>query len=158
MKKFLAAIYAGGVLVTGCGENPQAPQAAPKPSPEIKEVAPVKKSVTIQINGKTFQATLEDKRSARAFAELLPLEVDASELNGNEKYFYLAEDLPTDSVRVMQIRAGDLMLYETNCVVLFYKDFTTNYNYTRLGRLELDDPGDLAEAVGDANVHIIFKE
>ena len=73
-------------LITGCGDS----QAT---SVEIREAAQVKNSVTIQINGKNFSATLEDNPTARACAERLPLEVDMTELNGNEKYFYLNADL-----------------------------------------------------------------
>ena len=70
MKKFFAAIFAATVLMTGCGENSQATSA------EIEEAAPVKYSVTIQVNGKIFSATLDDNPTARAFIERLPLEVD----------------------------------------------------------------------------------
>ncbi len=150
MKKFLTAICAAALLITGCGENSQATSA------EVKEAAQVKHSVTIQINGKNFSATLEDNPTARAFAEKFPLEAAATELNGNEKYFYLDADLPSDAVNVKQIRAGDLMLFGSNCVVLFYKDFATSYSYTRLGKL--DEPADLAKALGAGNVRIAFAK
>ena len=150
MKKFLTAICAAAVLMTGCGENSQATPA------EVEEAAQVKHSVTIQINGKNFSATLEDNPTARAFAEKFPLEAEANELNGNEKYFYLDTDLPSDAVNVKQIHAGDLMLFGSNCVVLFYKDFATGYSYTRLGKL--DNPADLAKTLGAGNVRVVFKE
>lgn len=152
MKKFLALTCAVGLLFSGCSDA----ESLQSPPMQIQETVPVKKYISIHINGKIFKATLEDKRSARAFAELLPLETDMTELNGNEKYFYTDEDLPTDAVRVNQIHAGDLMLYETNCVVLFYKDFTTNFSYTRLGRVE--NPHGLAELLGSGDVHVKFDE
>ena len=46
-----------------------------------------------------------------------------SELNGNEKYFYLESALPTVSEQVEEIHAGDLMLYGDDCLVLFYQSF-----------------------------------
>ena len=116
----------------------------------------MKNSVTIQINGKNFSATLEDNPTAHAFADKLPLEVDMAELNGNEKYFYLDADLPSDSERVGQIHSGDLMLYGSNCVVIFYKDFATSYSYTRLGKL--DKPADLEKILGTGNVRVTFRE
>ena len=116
----------------------------------------MQRSITIQINGKNFSATLEDNPTARAFVERLPLEVNMTELNGNEKYFYLDGDLPSDSQRVGQVHAGDLMLFGSNCVVLFYKDFTTTYSYTRLGKL--DDPDDLEKILGAGTVRVTFKE
>ena len=151
MKKFFAAVSLIALMIfSGCGENPQATSA------EVKEADPMKNSVTIQVNGKNFSATLEDNPTARAFVERFPLEVDMQELNGNEKYFYLDNDLPSDSVSVKQIHAGDLMLFGSNCVVLFYKDFATSYSYTRLGKL--NDATDLAKILGGGNVRVKFAK
>jgi len=149
MKKFFMIICAACLLITGCGENSQANSA------KVKEAAPVKNSVTIQINGKNFSVTLEDNPTARAFVERLPLVVSMTELNGNEKYFYLDEDLPSDSVCVKQIHAGDFMLFGSNCVVLFYKNFSTSYTYTRLGKIK--NPADLEKILGAGNVQANFK-
>ena len=112
-------------------------------------------SIKISIKGQNFSARLEDNPSARAFAEKLPLEVDMQELNGNEKYFYMDSDLPSDSERVKQIHAGDLMLFGSNCVVIFYKDFQTNYSYTRLGKIEATN---LEKILGAGNVHVKFAK
>ena len=142
MKKFLAIICAA-LLLTGCGGNSKAQ--------EVK----VMDSIKISINGQNFSVRLEDNPSARAFAEKLPLEVDMQELNGNEKYFYLDSDLPSDSERVKQIHAGDLMLFGSNCVVIFYKDFQTNYSYTRLGKIEATN---LEKILGAGNVHVKFAK
>lgn len=149
MKKFLAAICAGVLFVSGCGANSQATSA------DVKETKTLN-AIKIQVNGKTFAATLEDNPTARAFMERLPLEADMSELNGNEKYFYLADDLPSKSEHIGQIRTGDLMLFGSNCLVLFYEDFATGYSYTRLGKL--DNPADLAKTLGGGNVRIKFEE
>lgn len=102
--------------------------------------------MTIRVGGRSFDATLEDNAAARAFAALLPLTVTMNELNGNEKYYYLSENLPTESYRPGTIRNGDLMLYGSTCVVLFYETFSSSYSYTRIGRL--GDPSGLASALG----------
>ncbi len=146
MKKFLLIICAVCLLIGGCGENSKAQ--------EVKEAAPVKNSLTVKINGKNFSATLEDNPSAKKFAEMFPLEVDMTELNSNEKYFYLDKNLPSNAVSVGQIHAGDLMLFGSNCLVLFYKDFSTGYSYTRLGKF--DNPVDLEKILGVGNVRVIF--
>lgn len=108
--------------------------------------------IQLTVNGREFAATLETNAAARAFAELLPLEMDLSELNGNEKYGALPQSLPTDTYRPGTIRTGDLMLWGSNTFVLFYETFSTSYSYTRLGRI--DDPTGLAEAVGGGSVRI----
>lgn len=147
MKKFFATICAAGLLLTGCGQN----QA--ETSIKVTE-AKTLDAITISVNGRTFTATLEDNSTTRAFAKKLPLEMDMQELNGNEKYFYLNESLPSNAERVGKISAGDLMLFGDNCVVIFYKDFSTSYTYTRLGKI---NSADLAETLGDGNVHVTFK-
>lgn len=53
------------------------------------------------------------------------------------------------------IHAGDLMLYSNDCIVLFYKDFSTSYSYTPLGRIT--DTTGLENAVGKSSVRITFE-
>lgn len=110
--------------------------------------------ISIEVNGQTFSATLADNDTARAFAARLPMTLDMRELNGNEKYFYLNEPLPAAAQRVGQIRAGDLMLFGSDCVVLFYENFATSYTYTPIGRI--DDPAGLAEALGRGSAEVAF--
>lgn len=114
------------------------------------------RNITLTINGTSFAVTLEDNEAARAFAARLPLTLDMSELNGNEKYFYLDGSLPTASYRPGAIRTGDLMLYGSSCVVLFYQTFTSGYSYTRLGRVT--NPEGLAAALGSGSVRVSFTK
>lgn len=111
--------------------------------------------VYVTIQGKTFSATLADNETGRAFAALLPLTVTMNELNGNEKYHYLDSSLPTYSHKPGTIQAGDLMLYGNDCIVLFYKTFSSSYSYTRIGAI--DNPAGLADAVGSGNVSVRFE-
>lgn len=113
-------------------------------------------TITISAGDQTFSATLYENPSAKALLELLPLTLRMSELNGNEKYFYLEETLPTDASRPSGIRAGDLMLYGNNCLVLFYESFSTSYTYTPLGHI--DDPNGLASALGSGDVQVTFRK
>ena len=74
------------------------------------------------------------------------------ELHGNEKYAYLDQSLPTASEKVGSIKSGDLMLFGSDCLVLFYEDFSTSYSYTPLGHI--DDPAGLSDALGSGSVLI----
>lgn len=112
-------------------------------------------TIEIQIGENTFTASLYDNETAQAFADLLPLQVSMHELNGNEKYANLAQPLPTAQEWPDSIHTGDLMLFGSDCLVLFYKDFSTSYRYTPLGRLE--DPKDLAQTLGGENVMVTFQ-
>ena len=109
----------------------------------------------ITIGLKTFTAALYDNPAAAALKAMLPLKIEMTELNGNEKYFHLATDLPTDAAKPGTIQTGDLMIWQSNSLVLFYKSFRTSYSYTKLGRL--DDASGLAAVVGSGNVKVKFE-
>ena len=119
------------------------------------ENVPVSNNLKITIGPVSFNATLDNNETAKAFKRLLPMTVDMSELHGNEKYYYLSKGLPTASSNPGTIRTGDLMLYGSTCVVLFYETFSTSYNYTRLGRIT--NPSGLASALGSGGVNVTFE-
>jgi len=103
-----------------------------------------------------FAITLTDNAAARAFAAQLPLTLDMTELNGNEKHGELPKALPANASRPGTIRNGDLMLYGSDTLVLFYLTFNSSYSYTRLGRV--DDPDGLSQALGPGDVRIAFSK
>ena len=106
----------------------------------------------IKIGSSIFIATLSDNATAAAFKAMLPMIINMSELNENEKYFRLSANLPTNASNPGTIQSGDLMLYGSNTFVLFYKTFSTSYSYTRLGRI--NDTTGLAAAVGSGSVTV----
>ena len=110
--------------------------------------------ITVTVQGEVFEATLADTEAARAFEVRLPVTLDMSELNGNEKYAYLDEPLPMEPSRPGTIHAGDIMLFGDDCLVLFYETFSSSYRYTRLGAL--DDAAGLAQAVGMGSVTVAW--
>ncbi|MCF0061752.1 cyclophilin-like fold protein [Dyadobacter chenwenxiniae] len=109
----------------------------------------------IRIGSAIFSATLLNNATVKAFKARLPLTVNMSELNGNEKLYNFPSNLPANASNPGTIRNGDLMLYGSNVLVLFYKSFSTQYSYTRLGRV--DDATGLASAVGAGNVTVSFE-
>jgi hypothetical protein len=111
--------------------------------------------IKIKVNSQTFTATLLDNSLAKAFKELLPLTINMIELNGNEKYFRLSKNLPTNESNPGIINSGDLMLYGSNTLVLFYETFTTSYSYTKLGKI-INDTG-LTAALGTGNVRVTIE-
>lgn len=64
----------------------------------------IQHKINIKVNSKTFSATLLDNNSAKAFREMLPMTINMKELNGNEKYYDLPENLPTNSLNTKPYR------------------------------------------------------
>lgn len=112
--------------------------------------------INVIIGDNTFAATIDDTATGRAFYNMLPLTLNMTELNGNEKYCYLDTSLPTATYRPGTINAGDLLLYGSSCVVLFYETFSSSYSYSRIGAL--DNPEGIAQAVGSGNVTVAFDK
>ncbi len=109
-------------------------------------------NINITINGKNYNAILEYNETAQTFKNLLPKDFNMNELNGNEKYVYIDNSLPTNSSNPKYIKAGDIMLYGDNCLVIFYKSFNTSYSYTRIGHI------DNLPNLGNGNVTVKFEK
>lgn len=108
--------------------------ACQAPAASAEEGEPM--TIKMQLSGQTFSVALADTAAARAWAKRLPVTLQMQELNGNEKYAYLSKSLPSAPQAVGDIRAGDIMLFGDDCLVLFYASFHTPYRYTRIGRVE----------------------
>ncbi len=100
-------------------------------------------TMKIIINNSTYNVNLENNETVYQLLSMLPLEVTMKELNNNEKYYYLDTRLPSNKEKIGTINKGDIMLYGDDCIVIFYKSFTTNYQYTKIGHIDnlpdLDD-------------------
>lgn len=107
------------------------------------------------VGERRFSITLADTEAGHAFAALLPLSMDMADLHRNEKYADLPQSLPTNASRPGTIHNGDLMLYGSRTLVVFYQTFNSSYSYTRLGRV--DDPDGLSQALGRGTVRIEFS-
>lgn len=130
---------------------PTASSPSESPAPDAGTVSDMYQ-ITLRINGKDFPAKLYQTETTKSIMQKLPLSITMSELNGNEKYYYFSENFPTQTERVSTIHAGDLKLYSSSCLVLFYESFSTSYSYTSLGYVE--NPGGLAEVLGTGSVHV----
>lgn len=111
-------------------------------------------NIKITINSQIFTATLSDNETAKAFVKMLPMTINMTELNGNEKYYDLPNSLPTNSSNPQIINNGDFMLHGSRTLVLFYKTFSTSYSYTKLGTI--DDITTFASALGSENITVTF--
>jgi hypothetical protein len=77
-----------------------------------------------------------------------------TELNANEKFADLPKSLPTNRYNPGTIEVGDILLYGSTTIVVFYKKFDTPYSYTKIGKIENVDG--LETALGKGNVKVSF--
>lgn len=95
--------------------------------------------IKLKINDNDYKLILEDNETVSDFINYMPLNFSMNELNGNEYYSYLDFTLKDNPENINNIKAGDVMLYGNNCIVIFYKSFTTTYKYTRIGHIDSID-------------------
>lgn len=118
-------------------------------------VAEEKIYIRILAGNQEFSAVFYDNQTTQALLERMPFTINMDELNGNEKFYYFPDSLPTNTQSVGNIHCGDIMLYGAGCLVLFYEDFSTSYRYTPLGTIE--NPDGLAKALGTGTVTVSFS-
>ena len=133
MKKILLIIIFCVVAITGCNSKEE--------KKNIDNIKKVEDSVKIIIDNKEYTITLQDNKTVNEFINMLPLELEMTDLNDNEKYTYLDKELSTNSINPKHINKGDVMLFGNNCLVIFYESFDTSYSYTKIGHI--DDLPDL---------------
>lgn len=144
----ISTCVAVSLILTACG-NGKAAVIQPETA------ADTLLTVKLSIEDMEFTAKLYDNDTARELVSRMPMELDMSELHGNEKYYYLPASLPTDAENPGNVHTDDLMLYGSDCLVLFYEDFQSSFSYTRLGYLE--NPAGLSESVGAGSVTVTFE-
>ena len=106
--------------------------------------------VNISINGKTFTATLEDNEAAKELYEIIKtdgLTVEMSDYSGFEKVGALGHTL-TSNDKKTTTEAGDIVLYQSNQIVMFYG--SNSWSYTKLGKI--DNLNGWEEALGSGDI------
>lgn len=172
MKKMLSVTFiivcAFAALLSGCAdsrrtEDPES-QSSGSDSDKVQEVQAAEQNVKeeetmdrkmiVEVGGKHFTATLEDNKAADTLAEMMqedPVTIQMSDYGGFEKVGDLGTELPTSN-RQTTTRAGDIVLYQGNQIVIFYG--SNSWSYTRLGRI--DDLTGWETALGDGDATVTF--
>lgn len=168
MKRVLSAVILVMLILSGCAAQSQSERITEaftestegKSSTEMNETETkndmsTEQKIKITVGSKTFTATLENNASAKELVERMPFTVNMQELNGNEKYYQFPDSFPSEPHSFDTIKTGDLMLYQSDYLVVFYEDHTTTYDYTRLG--VIDNADGLAEALGSGSAQVTFE-
>ncbi|WP_316845915.1 cyclophilin-like fold protein [Pedobacter psychrodurus] len=116
---------------------------------------PAGSKMKITIGTAVFTATLSNNSTGNAFKTRLPITLNMTELNSNEKYVDFQTALPSNAANPGTIQPGDILLYGSNTIVLFYKTFSTSYRYTSIARI--DNPSSLAAALGNGSITVKFE-
>ena len=112
--------------------------------------------ISVIVNDVPFTATIEDTAAGRGLLSRLPLTLSMDELHGNEKYCYTGEPFDGEQSVPGTIEAGDLMVFGSDCLALFYETFSNGgWSYARVGKI--DDPTGLAEACGSGAATVTFE-
>ena len=110
--------------------------------------------IILKIKNKKYEAILYDNSTTKELIKKFPITITMSDLNGNEKYYNFSKSFSTSSENVASINKGDTMLFGDNCLVIFYKSFSTRYKYTKLGYIKNTE--DLENSFGKGDIEITF--
>ncbi|TBW39896.1 hypothetical protein E0E54_01680 [Azotobacter chroococcum] len=94
--------------------------------------------ISIEIEGTTITATLEDSEAARDFASLLPLSLTLEDYAATEKISDLPKRLSTSGAPAgITPKVGDLAYYAPwGNLAIFHKDFRYSSGLVKLGTLD----------------------
>ena len=131
MKTFLKVLF---LVLLSCTKVPQPGAGQQQEAPQEESQMPDK--IQITVNGKTLPVALENNAATKALVEALraaSITYTARDYGGFEKVGALGRSLPASDSRITT-RAGDVILYSGNQLVLFYG--SNSWSYTRIGKME----------------------
>lgn len=131
------------------GEN-TTPTASPEPGKEGSDMILLIGDTPVQVNW-------EDNRTVEALRDIVastPLTVSMSMYGGFEQVGPIGQSLPKDD-RKITTEAGDIVLYSSNKIVVFYGSNT--WEYTKLGHISDKTTQELAELLGNGNVSLTIR-
>lgn len=114
------------------------------------------KEMIIKINGQTIPVTWEDNESVTELkkqAEQRPIVVQMSKYGGFEQVGSLGRTYPSNDTRITA-QNGDIVLYSSNQIVMFYSSNT--WAYTRLGKINLSEH-EIAGLLSNENVTLTIS-
>lgn len=167
MKKlliFLLTIIS--ITLTSCGKSNSTPTpTTDEPSTTIttpsddnqttqkEETANMK--LTLKINDIEVDVIWTDNDSVRALKNLVKdgLTINMSKYGGFEQVGSIGSTLPSSDTRITT-NPGDIVLYSSNQIVLFYDSNT--WSYTKLGHINLSK-SELTDLLGDEDVVITLN-
>ena len=113
-------------------------------------------TMVLAINGEVVSVEWEDNESVEALKGLVlsePLSIQMSMYGGFEQVGPIGQSIARDDQQTTT-RAGDIVLYSGNQIVVFYG--SNSWAYTRLGHVDLTEQ-EMAELIGNVDVTITIS-
>ena len=167
MKKlliFLLTIIS--ITLTSCGNSNSTPTpTTDEPSTTIttpsddnqttKEDETANMKLTLKIDGIEIDVIWADNDSVKALKNLAKdgLTINMSKYGGFEQVGSIGSTLPSSDIRITT-NPGDIFLYSSNQIVIFYDSNT--WSYTKLGHINLSK-SELTDLLGDEDVVITLS-
>lgn len=115
--------------------------------------------IKISVSGKTIPINIENNDATKALVAALretSITYEANDYGGFEKVGPLGRTLPTIDTQITT-QAGDVVLYSSNQIVLFYGSNT--WSYTRLGKMQFESLDELKSFLkaGEGNISVTLS-
>lgn len=105
-----------------------------------------KMNITVTISGTDYAALFDGNAASKEIASLFPLSLSMAEWAGNNEYYVrLSKKVSGNAPKAAKIRAGDIMLYNSISLVIFYADAPYTEGYVKIGQIE--NPVELKKAL-----------
>lgn len=128
-----------------------------KPTDLTQETDAENMELIMKIDGTEVSVAWENNESVDAIRKLAAsggLEINMSMYGGFEQVGSIGQSIPRSDEQTTT-KAGDIVLYSGNQVVVFYG--SNSWVYTRLGRITGKTEQELAEMLGKKNVVLSFE-
>ena len=165
-KSFILLIILFLISLSSCGKSNSTPTpTTDEPSTTIttpsddnqttKEDETVNMKLTLKIDGIEVDVIWADNDSVKALKNLAKdgLTINMSKYGGFEQVGSIGSTLPSADTRITTI-PGDIVLYSSNQIVLFYDSNT--WSYTKLGHINLSK-SELTDLLGDKDVVVLLN-
>ena len=113
--------------------------------------------VLLKVGGNTMTATLTDNGATRELTKLLEqgdITIRMSDYGGFEKVGALPQSLPSSNTQITT-EPGDIMLYQSNQMVIFYG--SNSWSYTRLGKIDGATVSNLRQFLGNGDITLTLS-
>lgn len=110
--------------------------------------------ILLSVGDRSLTASLVDNTATRELLELLEkgaITIQMNDYGGFEKVGELPQSFTTSNSQITT-KPGDIMLYRSNNMVIFYG--TNSWSYTRLGRVDGATADSLRQFLGSGNISL----